>query len=168
MFRKLSAALVAVLFSVSCAFAAGLPLLPSSPTYSEASQIVGTINALIQQLNGQTGYAPAAIVGVGSIGAGSAASPGPVVIPAQRGVATFTAVGTLVTGAVVTLTITDTLVAANSICFGQVISGGAAGSAPYISTVTPTAGSLALILANGGTTATGAAQTFLIGFNCVN
>src|SRR4029453_15015649 len=168
MLKRIAYALTGLVASALIAVGAVIPNLPSTSQYSEPSQIIATINTLIQQLNGQAGYAPAQLIGLGSYGTGSAASPGPVVIPAQRGIATFTSVGTLVTGAVVTLTITDTLVAANSACSAQVISGGAAGSAPYVSTVTPTAGSLALILANGGTTATGAAQTFNIGFNCYN
>ena len=45
MFRKLSAALVAVLFSTAV-FAAQLPSVPSTPTFSEASQIVKTVRVV--------------------------------------------------------------------------------------------------------------------------
>jgi hypothetical protein len=49
MLRKLSAALVAVLFSTSV-FAASVPIL-TGPNFSDASQILGSLNTLIQSLN---------------------------------------------------------------------------------------------------------------------
>jgi hypothetical protein len=162
--KKLLATIAAVVASALIAYAAALPNIPSTAQYAEASQIIGTLNALIAQLNGAVGYAPAQNVSLGSSGVASGGTP--VTLAAQRGVVSFTGVGTLVTGAVTTLTMTNSAVAANSQCFAQVLSGGAAGSGPYISTATPTAGSLALILANGGTTATGAAATFAIAFVC--
>jgi hypothetical protein len=164
--KKLLAVLSAVIASTALAYAANLPLVPSSPTYSEPSQIVGTLNSVIQQLNGQAGYAAAQVVSLGTGGTASGGS-GAVTLNAQHGVASFTGVSTLTTGSVVTLTLTNSTVAANSVCFAQVLSGGAAGSAPYVSTATPTAGQLAFIVANGGTTATGATVTFAIGFNCM-
>jgi hypothetical protein len=163
--RKLLATIAAVVASALIAYAASVPGIPSTPTFNEPSQIVSTLNTLINQLNGAAGYAPAQNISLGSSGVASGATP--VTLNAQRGVVSFTGVGTLVTGAVTTLTMTNSSVAANSQCFAQVQSGGAAGSGPYISTATPTAGSLAMILANGGTTATGAAQTFAIAFNCL-
>lgn len=165
--KKLLLGFVASLFLGVAAFAAGLPLISpaSNPGMNEPSQIIATLNTFINQLNGVVGYAPAQTVSFGTSGTASGATP--VTLSAQRGVVSFTGVGTLVTGAVTTLTMTNTLVAATSQCFAQVQSGGAGGSGPYISTATPTAGSLALILANGGTTATGAAQTFAIAFQCL-
>jgi hypothetical protein len=163
--KKLLATITAVVASGLIAYGAAVPSIPSNPTYSEPSQILGTLNTLINQLNGAAGYAPAQNISLGSSGVASGGTP--VTLNAQRGVVSFTGVGTLVTGAVTTLTMTNSSVAANSQCFAQVQSGGAAGSGPYISTATPTAGSLALILANGGTTATGAAATFAIAFQCL-
>ena len=162
--KKFLATVAAVLASAVIAYAAPIPQIPSNPTYAEASQIIATLNTLINQLNGAVGYAPAQNISFGSSATASGGTP--VTLNAQRGVVSFTGVATLVTGAVTTLTMTNSSVAANSQCFGQVQSGGAAGSGPYISTMTPTAGSLAIILANGGTTATGAAATFAIAFVC--
>ncbi len=160
--KKLFAALAAILVTGAVAFAAGLPLItgPIDP-----SNQLEHFNNLVQQLDGNKGYAPAQVVSLGSTGTVSGATP--VTLNSQRGVASFTGVATLATGAVTTLTLTDSLVAANSQCFAQVQSGGAAGSGPYVSTATPTAGSLAFIIANGGTTATGATQTFAIAFDCM-
>lgn len=163
--RKILVTLGAVGASSLMAYGASLPNIPSTPPFNEPSAIISTLNTLIAQLNGATGYAPAQSVSLGSSGVASGATP--VTLAAQRGVVSFTGVGTLATGAVTTLTMTNSLVAANSQCFAQVQSGGNAGSGPYVSTATPTAGSLAMILANGGTTATGAAQTFAIAFQCL-
>jgi hypothetical protein len=162
--KKLLATVAAVLASAAIAFSASLPNVPSTGQYTEASQIVATLNALVQQLNGNVGYAPAQVVSLGSFATASGATP--VTLAAQRGIVSFTGVATLTTGSVTTLTMTNSTITAASQCLTQVQSGGAAGSAPYVSTATPTAGSLAMILANGGTTATGAAQTFAISFNC--
>ena len=166
MMKRIAYALTGLVFSGLIAWATTMPLVPSTGQYSEPSQIVGTMNALVQQLNGNVGYAPAQVMPIGSYGTISGATPQ--ILNTQRGIVSFTGVATLATGAVTTVTLTNSLVTASSACFAQVQSGGAAGSGPYISTVTPTAGSLAMILANGGTTATGAAATFAIGFNCVN
>lgn len=162
--KKFLATVAAVLASALVAYAAPIPSIPSNPTYSDPAAIIATLNTLINQLNGTVGYAPAQSISLGTSGTASGGTP--VTLNAQRGVVSFTGVGTLVTGAVTTLTMTNSAVAANSQCYAQVQSGGAAGSAPYVSTATPTAGSLALILANGGTTATGAAATFAIAFQC--
>jgi len=166
---RLAGLFFGAVFGAMVAFGGGVPTVPISPAFNEPSQIVATLNALIQSLNGQaspiTPTAPA-VVSLGSFGTASGGTP--VTLNAQRGVVSFTGVGTLATGAVTTLTMTNSAVSAASDCQFQVQSGGAAGSAPYVSTATPTAGSMALILANGGTTATGAAATFAIGFNCVN
>jgi hypothetical protein len=166
MMKKLGIGLFAFLLTASMALGANLPLISpaSNPGMNEPSQIIATLNQFITQLNGATGYTTAQSVSFGT--AGTASGGTPVTLNAQRGVVSFTGVATLVTGAVTTLTMTNSSVAANSLCFAQVQSGGAAGSGPYVSTATPTAGSLAMILANGGTTATGAAQTFAIAFQC--
>ena len=165
--RKLLAALVAVLFSAS-AFAAGLPSLPSSPTYSEASQIVGTINALIQQLNGQTGYAPAQFVPVGSFCSATTATTTDV-CTGQRGTAAYTAQGTIAAGGVVTETITNTLVTTSSVCMASMVQQTVAASSEVtVASVTPTAGSLAVVVQNPTATATGATGSWTIAFNCIN
>ena len=162
--RKFLATLAAICVTAAIAYAAPLPLLPSTPQYNDPSATVATINALIQQLNGQLGYAPAAPVSIGASGTVSGGTPQ--TLNTQRGVVSFTGVGTLITGAVTTLVLNNSSVTTSSQCTAQVQSGGAAGSAPFVSTATPTAGVLTLILANGGTTATGAAATFAIAYAC--
>ncbi len=160
--KLLGAAFAAIFASGLAALAANLPSLtgPQDP-----SQLNATVNALINQLGGGPGYSGTAqVVSLGTYGTISGGTPQ--ILNTQRGIVSFTGVATLVTGAVTTLTITNSLVTAASACEAHVQSGGAAGSGPYVSTVTPTTGSLAVILANGGTTATGATQTFAIAFNC--
>jgi hypothetical protein len=168
--RKLLAALVAVLFSAS-AFAAGLPLLPSSPNYSEASQIVGTINAVIQQLNGQAGYATATpIIGTGAYCTNGTGGTTPQICAGQRGAVLFTglvAAGLAATGTTTTSVITNANVAANSVCTAQWITAFTAGSAIVVATVVPTAGSLSIVSANAGAT-TNAVTTGTLGFSCSN
>ena len=167
--RKAIYALTGLVFSALLGYGAALPLLPSTATYSEPSQIVGTINALINQLNGQTGYAPAQIVTTGSFAVGTAASPGPVTVNASRGIATYTATPTIADGASLAVTISDSLVTASSMCMAQiVVDGTAAGSAPFIRSVTPSAGTLTITISNGSPTATGATTTNGIGFACFN
>lgn len=163
--KKFLAAVAAVLASALIAYAANLPNVPSTGQYAEPSQIVGTVNALVQQLNGNAGYAPAQSVSLGSYGTASGATP--VVLNTQRGIVSFTGVATIATGGVAaTQTMTNSSITAQSQCFAQIMTGGAAGSAPYVSQVTPAAGSVAIIIANGGTTSTGAAATFAISYVC--
>ncbi len=165
--RKILAALVAVLFSAG-AFAATIPNLPSTSQYSEPSQIVGTINALIQQLNGQTGYAPAQIVPVGSFCSATTATTTDV-CSGQRGTAGYTAQATIAAGGVVTETITNTLVTTSSVCMAAMVAQTVAASSEVtIASVTPTAGSLAVIVQNPTATATGATGSWTIAFNCIN
>lgn len=54
--RKLLATLSAVVFSGLIAYAA-VPLIPNSPTYSEPSQIIGTLNYLIGTINSNVSFA---------------------------------------------------------------------------------------------------------------
>jgi hypothetical protein len=164
--RKLLATIAAVFASAVIAYAASVPQIPSNPTYSEPSQIIGTLNTLINQLNGAAGYAPAQNIAFGSFTTCTSATT-TAICNAQRGIATFTSATTLVTGTNQTYTITDSSVLAASQCFAQFVSGGAANSAPYVTNLVPTAGSLSVVLANGSATATGAAGTFVINFNCL-
>jgi len=165
--RKLLAALVAVLFSAS-AFAAGLPSLPSSPTYSEASQIVGTINALIQQLNGNQGYATATpVIGIGQFCTNTTGGGTPQICNGQRGAVLFTGLTVAATGTNQAIVVTNSAIAANSICQANFITAFTAGSAIDVATLVPTAGSLSIVISNSGAT-TNAVTTGTLGFNCVN
>lgn len=162
--KKLLAIIGAIVASAAIAYAAPVPSVPAGPPI-EPALVISTLNTLIQQLNGAAGYAPAQIISLGSTGNASGATP--VTLNSQRGIVSFTGVGTLVTGAVTTLVMNNSLIVAGQQCFTQVQSGGAAGSAPFVATALPGAGTLTMVLANAGTTATGASQTFAIVFNCL-
>jgi hypothetical protein len=154
-------------------FAGGIPSLPSSPTYSEASQIVGTLNALINQLNGNAlgfgGYATQSgnIASLGSFCSTVGATPQ--TCNAQRGFVNFTGIGSLATdGASTTLVINNNLLTANNLCQVTVVgTTGAAGSAPVPLQAFTGAGNIQITLANAGATATGA-FTEQLSFNCIN
>lgn len=166
--KRASYALMGLALSGVVALGAGLPLLPSSPTYSEASQIVGTINALIQQLNGQQGYAPATpIIGVGAYCTNSTGGASPQICNGQRGAVLFTGitVGAPATNQV--LTITDSAIAANSVCQAEFLTAFTAATTIVAGQAVPTAGSLAVSIANAGS-GTNIVTTGTLGFNCVN
>jgi hypothetical protein len=165
--KRLAYALLGILFATS-AFAANLPLIPSSPQYSEPSQIVGTLNALVQQLNGQQGYATAnPVVNIGPYCTNSTGGATPQICNGQRGAVLFTGITVAATGTNQTLVVTNANVAANSLCFAQWVTAFTSGSAVVVATVVPTAGSLSIVTANAGTT-TNAVTTGTLAFNCVN
>jgi hypothetical protein len=165
--RKLLAALVAVMFSTS-AFAAGLPLLPSTSQYSEASQIVGTINAVIQQLNGQVGYAPATpIIGPGAFCTNTTGGASPQICNGQRGAVLFTGITVAAPNTNQTLTITDSAIAANSLCTANFVTAFTAATTITVGQLVPTAGSLAVSIGNDGS-GTNAVTTGTLGFYCFN
>jgi|HubBroStandDraft_5_1064220.scaffolds.fasta_scaffold112100_3 hypothetical protein len=162
--------LSAVVVSGAIALAASLPNVPSSPTYSEASQIVGTLNALIQQLNGGAGYAGAAQnISLGSFCQNAAAGATPQVCNGQRGQVAYTGLvvaGLAATGTTATLVVTDSSVLANSQCTANFITAFTAGSAIVPATAVATAGSVSFLFANAGTT-TNAVTTGTMAFNCI-
>lgn len=165
--KRIAYALTGFLLTISAAFGAGLPLLPSTSQYSEPSQIVGTINALIQQLNGQAGYATAVpIIGSGSF-CQSAAGATPRTCAGQRGTASFTSLAIGAAATTETVVVTNANVTAASICQAQWITAFTAGSGIVVATVVPTAGSLSIVSANAGAT-TNTVTTGTLGFNCVN
>lgn len=155
-------------------FGGGVPLIPSSPTFSEPSQIVGTLNTFINQLNGNAlgsgGYAaqPAGIISIGSF-CQPAAGASPLTCNATRGVAAFTGVATIADGATVSVVINNSLVTAANACQAWIAVDGSAGaSAPFVrSTVTGT-GTITVALSNASATATGAAAAYSIGFSCIS
>ena len=165
MLKRIAYALTGLVASAVIAMAASVPLLPSSPTYSEPSQIQATINAVIQMLNGQGTYATApATISIGS-SCQNTAGASPQICNGQRGLASFTGLSTQATGAVQTLTITNSAVTAASVCHVQQTTAGTAGSGVAVAYVVPTAGSLAVTLVNGGTT-TNSVTTATLGFYC--
>ncbi len=165
--KRFLSALTAIFVSGAIALAANLPLLPSTPQYSEASQIVATINALIQQLNGQAGYAASQIVTLGSTCTGTSASLA-VTCNGQSGQVAFTGTalsGIGATGTVVTVVLTDSSITTTSQCYAQWVTAFTAGSAVYIATAVPTANTLTMIAANGGST-TNTVATGTLAFRC--
>src|SRR5882724_8107454 len=91
--KRIAYALTGLILSGLIAAAATIPNLPSTSQYSEPSQIVGTINALIQQLNGQTGYATATpIVGLGSFCTNTPGGASPQICNGGRGAVLFTGI----------------------------------------------------------------------------
>lgn len=168
MFKRLATLILGGLLFANPVFAANLPLMPSTGQYSEPSQIVGTLNALIQQLNGQQGYAtPNAIVNIGAYCANATAGATPQVCNGQRGAVAFTTLGVTTTGTVMTTVITNSAITASSVCVANWITAFTAGSGVTVATAVPSAGSLSVISVNAGTTAN-AVTTGTLGFNCFN
>ena len=154
-------------FTAGFAFAGGIPLIPSTSQWSEPSQIINTLNTFIRMLNGQAtdmNDAPGNL-SIGKFCAGSSATTA-VTCSGSRGILTLSNASTLATGAVTNFVLTNTSVNASSACVFQVLTGGAAGSGPTIAQAVPTANTVTFRLVNAGTTATGAAATFTIGFQC--
>ena len=166
MLKRIAAALAGLVATVAIAMGASMPLLPSTSQYSEPSQIVGTINALIQQLNGQAGYATAnPIVSLGAYCTNTTGGATPQICNGQRGDVLFTGITVAATGTNQTLVITNSSVAANSICHANFKTAFTAGSAVVVATIVPTAGSLSIVVANAGTT-TNAVTTGTLSFTC--
>lgn len=166
MFKRLSSALTAMLVSGAIALGANLPLVPSSPTYSEASQIVGTLNALIQQLNGAAGYSGTSqIVSLGSFCTNATAGATPQVCNGQRGQVAFTGITVTTAASVQTLVITNSSITTTTQCTGAFITAFTAASAVLPATFVPTAGSLSVVIVSAG--GTNAVTTGTLAFNCV-
>jgi hypothetical protein len=164
--------LVAGLLGGSSAFGGGLPPVPPSPTYSEPSQIIGTLNALINQLNGNAlgsgGYA-AQPGGAPSLGTfcQPAAGGTPQTCNANRGSVAFTGITITTTGTSQSLVINNSTVTAQSDCSAQWGTAFTAGSGVIAATVTPGAGTLTVVNVNAGTTAN-AVTTGTLNFVCTN
>ena len=164
------AALAALgLVYAGAAFAGGVPLIPSTSQFSEPSQILNTLNTFIRTLNGQTtAIGTPGNVSLGKFCTGASATTA-VTCTGSRGVLSFTNTGDIAgvaTGNYIDYVLTNTNVSTGSACSVQVLSGGAAGSAPSISKVVPTANTLTFRVINGSSVATGAANTLKVGFNC--
>jgi hypothetical protein len=173
--RKIRGAVVAVgllfgaVLGAAVGFGGGIPNVPATPQFNEPSQIVSTLNAFVSQLNGLNntngGYAPA-INGTPSIGSYCAVTGAtPQVCNGNRGAVSFTGV-TVAADAAVTVTITNSTVSAASNCIGGILNNPTGASSPFVSSITASAGSLAVVLGNPGTT-TGSV-TLTVGFTCFN
>ena len=167
--RWLRKALLSAAFlggAVAAAFAGGIPLMPSTPTFNEPSQLVNTINTLINQLQGGPGYTGTPqITGVGGLCTASGASPQ--TCNAQRMAIAFTGITIAATDTTQTFVINNSQVTAASLCFAQWQTAFTAGSAVGVATVVPSAGSLSILSTNTAAT-TNAVTTGTLAVNCVN
>jgi hypothetical protein len=173
-FRKaLTAAVlfVGAVLGAQLGFAGGMPPLPSSSQFNEPSQIVSTLNTFINQMNGfaagQGGYAvqPNGAPSMGLYCNNGAGGATPQVCNGNRGAVSFTGT-TVAADAAVTVTITNSTITTASNCVGTLQNNPTAAASPYVSSITPTAGSMAVVLGNPGTT-TGSV-TLTVGFTCFN
>jgi hypothetical protein len=168
-----TALFIGAVLGAQVGFGGGVPLIPSSPTYSEPSQIVGTLNAFINQLNGNPlgsgGYAaqPGGVVSVGLYCQNAAAGASPQTCNGARGAVAYTGLGVTTTGTVMTTVISDSAITTASNCLAAWQTAFTAGSAVTVATIVPTAGTLTVISVNAGTTAN-AVTTGTLGFNCFN
>lgn len=170
MFRKLlvgSMIALGALLGATVGFGGGVPLIPSSPTFSEPSQIVGTLNTFIQTLNGQaTAIAPAQIVSTGSFCQNATAGGTPQVCNGQRGAVAYTGLTVAAPATNQTVVITNSLITTASVCTAGFTTAFTAATAIVVGQIVPTAGSLTVTIANAGS-GTNAVTTGTLGFNCV-
>lgn len=145
--------------------AAPIPFVPSTAPFNEPNQEVATLNALINQLNGQTSYAPAQLISIGQFCANTAGAT-PQTCNGQRGIASFTGVTAAGNANSAAQVINNSFLTAASNCQVNINGTTAAGaSGPVVSTAIPGAGTLTVIISNTTATTTGA-STFNLGFNC--
>lgn len=166
MLKRIAYALTGLVASALIAMSASMPILPSTSQYSEPSQIIGTINAVIQQLNGQAGYAAAnSTVSIGSYCTNTTGGASPQVCAGQRGEVLFTGITVAATSTNQVLTITNANVAANSTCHANFKTAFTAAAVLTVGQIVPTAGSLAISISNSGS-GTNAVTTGTLAFYC--
>lgn len=201
--RKFLAGFVALfLFAGAGIIVSGAPitLLTNTSGCQEASQLLFCINNLINILNGNasgnlvsigtfatssggaingTSQNPNPGSGVlsGPIGPGTTAGAGsgqtPIVLNAQRGIATFQTAMGVGPWASSTLMIINSFITAQSVCSFAIQSNGGIGGTqtsdiPFITSYTPTAGVLNVIMADVRATAPASpTQSYGIAFNCM-
>jgi hypothetical protein len=164
--KRFLSALTAVFVSGAIALSANVPLVPSSPVYSDPSAIINTMNTLINQLNGNAGFGPATVISLGTYGTVSGATPQ--TLNTQKGIVTFTGV-TIAGVSSAALVLNNTSVTTTSACTASIVAdNSAAASFPYIRSVVPTAGVLTINMSNAAAATSTGASTFGIAFNCFN
>lgn len=175
MFRKVLLAIGLVLgaaLGASIGFGGGVPLIPSTAPFSEPNQFVGSMNAFINQLNGNPagsgGYAaqPQGIISFGSYSA-PAAGGTPLTANTMRGSLSFTGVtvAAVSTGNVV---INNSLITAANVCRAFITAdNSAAGSFPYIRSVVTGTGTITVAISNAAAATSTGASTFGVGFDCI-
>jgi hypothetical protein len=175
MLNRLRKTLIAAGLFAGAVFAGGVSFgaitsVPSTPQFNEPSQLVATLNALIQMLNGLpnpiTVTAPTTVMGVGTFCTNTAGG-SPQTCNGQRGAALFTGITVAATGTTQNIVVTNSFITAGSNCNVQPNTAFTAGSGVIVATAVPAAGTLTLTLVNAGTTAN-AVTTGTFGFNCFN
>lgn len=162
-------AFVGGILAAQLIFAGGVPLVPSSATFNEPSQIVSTLNAFVNQLNGNPlgsgGYAaqPGSIVSIGSFCTASGATPQ--TCNASRGVVTTNSLATAASSTA-SFVINDSLVAATNACVATIGNTTSTGT-PTIAQVVTGAGTITVTIANVNT-ATALNNTVNLNFSCIN
>jgi hypothetical protein len=171
----LTAALfVGAVLGAQLGFGGGVPSIPSSPTFNEPSQIVSTLNAFINQLNGNPlgsgGYAaqPLGVVSIGSFCSVSGVSTNEP-CNGTRGSVGYTAQASIAAGGVATLSVTNGPFAAGQVCPAWVIQQSVAASSEVtVASTTPGGGNLTVVVQNPTATATGAAGAWTLAYQCIN
>jgi hypothetical protein len=150
------------------AHAGGVPIVPSSPQFNEPSQIVSTLNAFINQLNGNPlgsgGYAaqPNGIVSLGSFCTASGSTPQ--TCNAMRGIVTTNSLATAASSSA-NFVINNSLITAANACVVGVGNTSSTGT-PAIAQVVTGAGTITISLANVNT-ATAFNNTINLNFTCI-
>ena len=168
MLKRILAALAALIGAgAAAALAANIPSVPSTSQFSEPSQIVGTLNTLINALQGGPCFSGTPQVNWLGALCNPAAGASPQTCNTQRMLVPFTGITVAAVNTTQTLTINNSLVTTASMCFAQWVTAFTAGSALVTSTVVPSAGSLAILVANSGAT-TNAVTTGTLAVHCEN
>jgi hypothetical protein len=165
-----AALLAGTMLGATAGLAGGIPSIPPTPPFNDASQIVSTLNQFIQSLNGlPTAIAPTpGVVAFGQFCAANAAGTS-ITCNGQRGAVIFQGQASLAAGGATIIQVVNSAVTANSTC--MVTFGGqnvAAGSGVVIAGSTAFAGALNVTVLNPTATATGASGLWSIQFNCIN
>jgi len=161
MFRKIVAAVAAVVISGAIAWGGSLALLTPTSACNEPSQILACANTIINTLNGVGTTAP---ITLGTSGTVSGASP--LTLNTQSGIAQFTGVTVAGNANSGNLVLNNSFVSAASRCLVTIDTTTAAGgSGPAVRAAQPTAGVLTITLTNATATTTGA-SSFDLAFYC--
>jgi hypothetical protein len=167
-----AALFLGALLGATLGFGGGVPNIPSTPTFNEPSQIVSTLNAFINQMNGfpsgSGGYAaqPGGIVSLGTFATASGATPQ--TANTTRGNVTFTGVTVagVSTGNVV---INNSLITAGNTCRAWLTAdNSAAASFPYVRSVVTGTGTITVAISNAAAATSTGSSTFGVGFDCIN
>lgn len=170
--KRLAAVWAVLVCGVVASLAGGVPNIPTTPQYSDPSQVLATINTLINQLNGVPAYAPVTSLGLGQACSASGVTPGtPVTCNGQRGILT-TATMTTAALSSQSLLINSNTVNLNSLCVANLTNYSGTFSTAgipivYALVTSSVAGQIQLFIGNVST-ANALSGVLTIGFYCYN